>query len=109
MVNLLEIYEAEKGEPIAITIRNPEGKSIDISWAVTADSKIEVKNDDDTVVLTLTSTDFAITSPDVIWTPTATHLSALTKGVVYECFVHLTKTSTSRVKLARFLLKKLDN
>ena len=109
MTELLQLYEAEQGEPCEIKVKNEEGNPIDISWAVPAESKIEVKDIDDNVILTMTSSTFTITTPNVIWTPTSAQLNTLTKEIVYTCFIHLTKLSTNRVKIARFLLKKLNN
>ena len=111
MSSSITIYETEQGDPIAITGKQADGSTnSDLSWVTEADCTIEIKDIDDTVLLTLVgTTDFTLADPTFTWTPTDTHISALTKNTSYECFVHARNNATPRERILRFKLKILNS
>ena len=110
MSSSITIYETEQGDPITINAKQANGSSnSDLTWVIEADCTIEIKLDD-AVILTLTgSTDFTISGSVFTWTPTDAHITALTKKLSYECFIHARNNGTPRERVLKFNLKILDS
>ena len=106
----LELYETEQGEGVTITGKVERSNAdANLSFGVEADCTIEIK-EGETIVLTLVgTTDFTLSSPSLVWTPTDAHLAALTKEIEYECFAHIRNNSTSKERVLKFTLKILNS
>ena len=103
MTQTLSIRRGENGEAQPIVIKNNAG-NLDITWVVSTDTTIVFKNPDDldTAVLTITNSDFTISSPNVNWTPKDTDWDSLTKKN-YIGFIHL-KATDARETIAKFFI-----
>ena len=109
MSDTLDIYETEQGEPHGITIKDSTNSDVVITWAIAADTTIEIKDPSDVVILTITNSTFSISSPLITWTPTDAQIALLSKDIVYAGFVHLRDNGNNRERVATFNLRLLDS
>ena len=110
MVNLLQIYETEEGDPTTITGRALYGVTLsDLSWAIEADCTIEVKYQDVVVFTLIGTSDFTLADPVFTWTPTDAQRVQLVKKRTYECYIHARNNGTPRERVLKFQLKLRDS
>jgi hypothetical protein len=100
-----KIFRGENGQNYPFQIVSESGVAEILTLYNVAESRIEIKDpeDLDTIVLTLTSTDFTFSTPNVIWIPTDAHTALLPK-INYVCFVHLINVTTSLETISKHFL-----
>lgn len=109
MVNLLQFYETEEGDPVAINGKAPNGTTAsNLAFAVEADCTIEIKFQDVIVFTLVGTTDFTFINPVFTWTPTDAQISKLTKRRTYECYVHARNNGTPQERVLKFQMRLRD-
>lgn len=93
MTNLLTMFRGENGMNVSFRIVDSSGTEQSLDAYNAADSTIVFKNAANVADLTVTSTYFSFSSPNVVWVPQDTDWAALTKKN-YTVYIHLRNDST---------------
>jgi len=102
----LTIRKGEEGMVQPITIKNDDGALIPITFAVLADTKIEIKDQDDPTIIksTITNTDFTFGVSIVNWTPTEAQVTTEIGVGEFNGYVFLRDNAGNREEIAKFIL-----